>query len=182
MIRMTTIASVLLLAATQRIASTDLQRARVDNTSLTCKVTATIPTHKENYDAYQSVLEVSGYSNAPAIWDPVRNNWRDIKNEPLFVFAASDGDAATTKVYTIQLSHKRYELPLLTNTNVGEFAIGTFRDMPFSTQLNLTYYTDANHKQPMQRTVNVNYYKACDIRFDLPTKKWVVVGANQPVR
>jgi len=155
--------------------STQMQMARVDDSSLTCTISETVQKPSEEGDGpFLANLKISGFSNAPAVWDTETNWWKKIKDEPLFIYGPSSGGDATELEVPLMLMHKVYVLPMLTNIGMASSAIGTMRDMPFSADYKLSYYLQGAIK-PIRRKIKINYYTACTVQFS-KDKKWSVVA------
>ncbi len=154
--------------------SVQLQYARVADESLECKVSKTtvIGTTDKQWEAD---LTVSGFSNAPAIWDKTTRFWKDIKNEPLFLIGESfGGESKSTSKIQITLMHKVYDVPAITNIMMANSAIGTVQDEPFHANYKLVYYSGGKGT-PTQVQIQVNGYRACTVVFGPKQQEWSVL-------
>jgi hypothetical protein len=154
---------------------TQMQTARIADETLECIVGDT-EASAEN-DKFTASLQVKGFSNAPAVWDPARETWKNIKNAPLFVFGPNNGDEALTGKVEIQVYTLKYTNPLIANVMIGYSAIGTARDVAFEADYDLTYYKSASRKI-LKREITVNGYTACTLEFSPRTKEWRVLPSS----
>ncbi len=156
-------------------ASTQMQISRVDDSSLTCTISETVQKPSEEGDGpFQATLKVSGFSNAPAVWDTETNWWKKIKDEPLFIHGPSSGSDDAVGEVQLMLMHKVYIVPKITNLMMASSTIGTVRDMPFTADYNLSYHPHGGIK-PLRRKIKINYDTACTVQFG-KDKKWSVVA------
>jgi hypothetical protein len=149
---------------------TQMSPARIESETLSCEVSeTTVDSEREDYTAN---LVVGGFSLTPVVWNPDGSR-QDIKNEPLFVFAPTLGTSAPTADLNIEVFTKMFARPLLTNTLVGEFLIGTPRDVAFEAAIRLSY---TGTPSPLSRDIFVNGYKACTLSFSHTSGKWIIVN------
>lgn len=151
---------------------TQMELASIDDTSLTCEVSPTTydPTSKQ----YNADIMVKGYSMAPSVWDEKTGTWKDIKDEPLFVFAPFLGSEATSAELPVKVYTKMFEVPLVTNVPVGRAAIGATRDVRFEAAMELWYIFQGSKVSAMSRDILVNGIKACTVSFNQQSKQWSV--------
>ena len=163
------------LAFTMDTIGTQLEEAKIVDTSLKCSVA---PTEEKveggEHRFYLSKLTVNGMSSQPRVMDKATGEWMKISQEPLFVFTPNSSGSAETKDLKVSVFTKQFNTPFVTNMYAGSSAIGSVDDMPFQTELSLEILmTDTNGK--FIRTILVNDIEACKLKFDFTTRAWSVV-------
>ncbi len=159
--------------ATESKRFTQMQNARIADETLECVVGET-EASAEN-DRFTASLKVKGFSNAPAVWDPVKEGWKDIKNAPLFVFAPNKGDESIAAAVNIEVYTLKYINPMIANVMIAHSAIGTARDVAFEADYDLKFYKSTSRKI-LKREITVNGYPACTVEFSPKTKEWRVAA------